>query len=201
MLFHGLGIVSAMAGPPADDVRGELVPEAASAPEPRKRAGLRFDVSFPHWFSDEYQSGPQARSGSFGLGYRPADWFIEIYGRWEWSYLSVHPSHPDAAALDGRWIDFTNVGLAFVYPIHAGRQHVRISATALAVIPNIAGAAPSLGFSGGFSTYLTWDIGRALELGPFFELRENTFRLRRPDGTLTDRQVDAHVNVGIAVVI
>lgn len=191
------------------ETRGEAAPatspgtsEDAETPvrTKPKRIGLRADVSLTHWFSDELASAPQGKSASFGLGWRPADWFIELYGRWEWTQLEV-PDELPYRDLDGHHVDFTYLGVALIYPLRVKRQTMRLGTTALAVFPRLGGTMPSIGFSGGFVASLAFDLGKHLELGPFFDIRESTHRFRLPDGDLTRWQVDANVNVGVMVVL
>ena len=170
-----------------------------SAAEPCSR-GLRVDLSFPHWFADEYRTAEQARSASLGVGVHPGTKWMELYARWEWMHLAVDPSHPDHEAMDGLWVDFTSVGLALTREVSRGVEGMRVSASLLAVLPRLAGDLPTLGFGGGYALHYMIDLGNpgGLRLGPFFDARENTVRYRRPDGSLTEWQVEVSMNIGIA---
>lgn len=160
---------------------------------------MRLDVGFPHWMSDRYRTPAQARSASFGLGFTPGLKFVEIQGRWEWIRLRVEPGDPDFGLLDGRWIDITTLGVGLTQEFFLRRQSLRLGIHAAVVLPRIGGAPVSVGWAAGYRMAYLFQVRNELRVGPFLDLRENTVRLRKPDGSRTSTQVDACYAAGVTI--
>lgn len=116
-------------------------------------------------------------------------------------HLDIDPSHPDHEAMDGHWIDFTTAGLAYARDVRAGMEQVKVMVSMLLVMPRLGGERPNVGWGGGYAVHWLIDPGEAggLRLGSFFDMRENTYRIRRLDGSLTETQVDVLATLGVAL--
>jgi hypothetical protein len=140
---------------------------------------VRIDAGFAHWTSDRFRTAILGKDLAFGIGVNPGIPYLQLQGRFAYSTIRTVPGDTVFADFNGRFVGFTNLGLALCNTFTKNVQTVMVSYGAGVVLVGIKGRPLATGLGGGIGVdYLirhpTW---KHFSMGVCFNLQSQTYNI------------------------